>query len=171
LLFPLRITRTTPPPAWGYRTRVITDGVDPSLHIEYKSSHVKQYFKEQRALRTETTINNPNDFCVAIAGAGLLVAQKPRSGEGRRGPSSRTRGAARLSLLEPKTEDDLRRCDDLADMALRMLGCMEQQAAYRGRELGAAHDARAAKVPLGRPGQLAQRTINDGLPGTKEFLS
>ena len=67
LLFPLRITRTTPPPAWGYRTRVITDGVEPSLHIEYKSSHVKQYFKEQRALRTETTINNPNDFYVAKA--------------------------------------------------------------------------------------------------------
>jgi hypothetical protein len=67
LLFPHRITRTTPPPAWGYRTRVITDGVEPSLHIEYKASHVKQYFKEQRALRTETTINNPNDFYVAKA--------------------------------------------------------------------------------------------------------
>lgn len=64
LLFPHRITRRTPPPAWGYRTRVITDGVEPSLHIEYKSSHVKQYFKEQRALRTETTINNPKDFYV-----------------------------------------------------------------------------------------------------------
>jgi hypothetical protein len=64
LLFPHRITRKTPPPAWGYRTRVITDGVEPSLHIEYKSSHVKQYFKEQRALRTETTINNPKDFYV-----------------------------------------------------------------------------------------------------------
>jgi len=43
---------------------VITDGVQPSLHVEYKSSHVKQYFKEQRALRTETTINNPKDFYV-----------------------------------------------------------------------------------------------------------
>ena len=64
LLFPHRITRRTPPPAWGYRTRVITDGVEPSLHIEYKSSHVKQYFKEPRALRTETPINNPNDFHV-----------------------------------------------------------------------------------------------------------
>ena len=64
LLFPHRITRKTPPPTWGYRTRVITDGVEPSLHVEYKSSHVKQYFKDQRALRTETTINNPNDFYV-----------------------------------------------------------------------------------------------------------
>ena len=64
LLFPLRLTRATPPPAFGYRTRVITDGVQPSLHVEYKSSHVKQYFKEQHALRTETTINNPMDFYV-----------------------------------------------------------------------------------------------------------
>jgi hypothetical protein len=64
LLFPIRITRTTPPPTFGYRTRVITDGVQPSVHIEYKHSHVKQYFKEQHALRTETTINNPNDFYV-----------------------------------------------------------------------------------------------------------
>jgi hypothetical protein len=64
LLFPLRVTRTTPPPAYGYRTRVITDGVQPSLHVEYKHSHVKQYFKEQHALRTETTINNPNDFYI-----------------------------------------------------------------------------------------------------------
>jgi hypothetical protein len=62
LLFPRRITRRTPPPRYGYRTRVITDGVEPSLHIEYKHSHVKQYFKEQHALRTETTINNPKDF-------------------------------------------------------------------------------------------------------------
>jgi hypothetical protein len=64
LLFPLRRTRATPPPPFGYRTRVITDGVQPSLHVEYKSSHVKQYFKEQHALRTETTINNPMDFYV-----------------------------------------------------------------------------------------------------------
>ena len=67
LLFPLRLTRATPPPVFGYRTRVITDGVQPSLHVEYKHSHVKQYFKEQRALRTETTINNPKDFYVAKA--------------------------------------------------------------------------------------------------------
>jgi hypothetical protein len=71
LLFPLRLTKATPPPAWGYRTRVITDGVEPSLHVEYKTSHVKQYFKEQRALRTETTINNPKDFYVAKAVANL----------------------------------------------------------------------------------------------------
>jgi hypothetical protein len=62
LLFPRRLTRRTPPPAYGYRTRIITDGVDPSLHIEYKHSHLKQYFKEGHGLRSELTINNPNDF-------------------------------------------------------------------------------------------------------------
>lgn len=62
LLFPTRFTRSTPAPYFGYRTRVITDGVNPSLHIEYKRSHVKQYFKEGRALRTETTINKSADF-------------------------------------------------------------------------------------------------------------
>jgi hypothetical protein len=45
LLFPTRLTRRTPPPAYGYRTRVITAGVAPSLHVEYKHSHVKQYCK------------------------------------------------------------------------------------------------------------------------------
>ena len=47
-----------------FRTRVITDGVTPSLHVDYKNTKVKQYHKEGRALRTETTINNPHDFRV-----------------------------------------------------------------------------------------------------------
>ncbi len=62
LLFPTRLQRNTPPPNLGYKTRVITMGVAPSLHVEFKHSHVKQYFKEHRALRTETTINDPLDF-------------------------------------------------------------------------------------------------------------
>jgi len=47
-----------------FRTRVITDGVIPSLHVDYKNTKVKQYYKQGRALRTETTINNPHDFGV-----------------------------------------------------------------------------------------------------------
>ena len=46
------------------RTRVITQGVVPSLHLYYKNTHLKQYHKEGRGLRTETTINNPYDFAV-----------------------------------------------------------------------------------------------------------
>ncbi len=45
-----------------FRTRVITDGVTPSLHADYKHATIKQYHKEGRALRTETTINNTWDF-------------------------------------------------------------------------------------------------------------
>src|SRR3954452_17505738 len=45
-----------------FRTRVITDGVIPSLHVDYKNAKIKQYHKEGRALRTETTINDTRDF-------------------------------------------------------------------------------------------------------------
>jgi hypothetical protein len=51
LLFPRRLTRRTPPPAYGYRTRIITDGVEPSLHIEYKHSH--QAVLQRRARSAE----------------------------------------------------------------------------------------------------------------------
>ena len=59
LIFERRITKKTP---GRFRTRVITDGVTPSLHIDFKHSRIKQYHKEGRALRTETTINDPRDF-------------------------------------------------------------------------------------------------------------
>jgi hypothetical protein len=45
-------------------TRIIHGGVDPTIQAHYKHSKIKQYFKERRALRTETTINDPNDFDV-----------------------------------------------------------------------------------------------------------
>jgi hypothetical protein len=45
-----------------FRTRVITAGVTPSLHVDYKHTTIKQYHKEGRALRTETTINDTRDF-------------------------------------------------------------------------------------------------------------
>lgn len=59
LIFERRVTKATP---GRFRTRVITDGVTPSLHVDYKTSRIKQYHKEARALRTETTINNPHEF-------------------------------------------------------------------------------------------------------------
>ena len=51
LIFDRRVNRRTPS---RYRTRIITDGVTPSLHVDYKHSRIKQYHKEGRALRTET---------------------------------------------------------------------------------------------------------------------
>jgi hypothetical protein len=63
LIFDRRIHRGRTRPTPGrFRTRVITDGVTPSLHIDYKHTGIKQYHKEGRALRTETTINDTRDF-------------------------------------------------------------------------------------------------------------
>src|SRR4051812_32149217 len=63
LVFDRRIIRRGPRATRGrFRTRVITNGVIPSLHIDYKNTTIKQYHKEGRALRTETTINDPRDF-------------------------------------------------------------------------------------------------------------
>ena len=45
-----------------FRTRVLTEGVIPSVHVDYKHSRVKQYFKQEVALRTETTVNDTRDF-------------------------------------------------------------------------------------------------------------
>jgi hypothetical protein len=61
LIFDRRVSRRTP---GQFRTRVITDGVVPSLHVDYKSTRIKQYHKEGQALRTETTINNTRDFAI-----------------------------------------------------------------------------------------------------------
>lgn len=69
LIFGRRVNSRTP---GRFRTRVITNGVIPSLHVDYKNSRIKQYHKEGRALRTETTINNTRDF-----GIGKLLHNLP----------------------------------------------------------------------------------------------
>ena len=61
LIFGRSVTRRTP---GRFRTRVLTSGVIPSLHVDYKKSRIKQYHKEGQALRTETTINDTRDFGV-----------------------------------------------------------------------------------------------------------
>jgi hypothetical protein len=61
LVFDRKITRRTP---GRFLTRVLARGVEPAIQIRYKRSKLKQYFKEGRALRTETTINNTKDFGV-----------------------------------------------------------------------------------------------------------
>jgi hypothetical protein len=61
LIFNRRILRNT---RARLRTRVVTHDVTPSLNVYYKNARIKQYHKENRALRTETTINNTYDFGV-----------------------------------------------------------------------------------------------------------
>jgi hypothetical protein len=59
LIFERRVTKQTP---GTFRTRVVRQGVIPSLRVDYKSNGIKQYFKEGRALRTEVTVHDPRDF-------------------------------------------------------------------------------------------------------------
>ena len=69
LIFARRVIKRTPGP---FRTRVVREGVIPSLYVDYKSSRLKQYFKEGRALRTELTVNDAGDF-----GLGRKLANLP----------------------------------------------------------------------------------------------
>src|ERR1700682_1788564 len=73
LIFDRIITKKTP---GEFRTRVIQDGVHPSLHINYKNFDLKQYFKEGRGCRTEGTFRNPNDFGVNKGLSNLPYLQK-----------------------------------------------------------------------------------------------
>jgi hypothetical protein len=68
LTFQRRVSRRTPGP---FRTRVITRGVEPILTCYYRSSRLKQYFKEGRGLRTEMVICDTRDF-----GIGRRVSAK-----------------------------------------------------------------------------------------------
>lgn len=61
IVFDRKITKATP---GVFQTKVITRGVAPVIQAHYKHSKVKQYFKDARALRTETTVNDPYDFGV-----------------------------------------------------------------------------------------------------------
>jgi hypothetical protein len=85
LIFGRRIIRKGPRATPGrFRTRVITDGVIPTLHIDYKHSKIKQYHKEGKALRTETTINDTRDLGIgrrlenlpALRAAGFAASRR-----------------------------------------------------------------------------------------------
>jgi hypothetical protein len=44
------------------RTRIVTRGTEVTVNAFYKSSRIKQYLKDGRALRIETVINSPDDL-------------------------------------------------------------------------------------------------------------
>jgi hypothetical protein len=69
LIFERRVTKRTP---GRWRTRVVREGVLPSLYVDYKHNRLKQYFKEGRGLRSELTMNDPQDF-----GLGRRLANLP----------------------------------------------------------------------------------------------
>jgi hypothetical protein len=93
LIFDRRLKRSGPRATPGrFRTRVITEGVTPSLHIDYKHCAIKQYHKEGRALRTETTINDTRDFQI-----GKRLTNLPALREIGLSANRRLLGAQRLS--------------------------------------------------------------------------
>jgi hypothetical protein len=73
LIFDRVVTKKTP---GEFKTRVIQDGVHPSLHISYKNFDLKQYFKQGRGCRTEGTFRNPNDFGINKGLSNLPYLQK-----------------------------------------------------------------------------------------------
>jgi hypothetical protein len=59
VIFGRRVNSRTP---GRFHTKVFNRGVEAAIQIHFRASKVKQYFKEGRALRTETTINDTRDF-------------------------------------------------------------------------------------------------------------
>ena len=93
LIFGRRIQRGRKHPTPGrFRTRVITEGVTPSLHVDYKNSKIKQYHKLGKAIRTETTINETRDF-----GVGKRLTNLPAPRQIGFTANRRLLGAQRLS--------------------------------------------------------------------------
>jgi hypothetical protein len=61
LIFGRRVLPSTP---GVFATRVVTRNVDVTINVGYKHSRTKEYFKEGRALRIETVVNDPTDLGV-----------------------------------------------------------------------------------------------------------
>ena len=109
LIFDRRVRKDTP---GRFRTRVITEGVTPSLHVDYKNNKIKQYHKLGRALRTETTINDTRDFGIGKRLCNLPALRKVGFTANRRLLRTQrlshdpTDGAAALAAItEPVTTD------------------------------------------------------------------
>ncbi len=79
LIFGRRIPKTSKTTG-VFATRVVARGVDVTIDARYKHARVKQYFKQGRALRIETVINDPNDLGVLrrIVHLDELVARPAR---------------------------------------------------------------------------------------------
>ena len=67
-----------------FRTQVITNGACPCLYLFYKKTQVKQYLKEGRALRTETTFNQPRDLGIGKELTNLAAMAKAGDAASRR---------------------------------------------------------------------------------------
>lgn len=152
LIFNRRINRRTPGP---FRTRVITEGVTPHLYVDYKSSRIKQYHKQGRALRTETVINDTRDF-----GIGKRLVNLPALREVGAQANRRLLDVQRIShdsilgetafaqLTQP-TQVDGQRASALRFADQRTLTLLSALLIFRLQPTGfAAHDLRRHLAPL-----------------------
>jgi hypothetical protein len=162
LIFERRVTRRTP---GRLRTRVITEGVTPSLHVDYKSSRIKQYHKEGRALRTETVINDTRDFAIGKRLVNLPALREVGANANRRlldvqrlshDPILGETALARLTqpaIVEGQRASALRFGDGRAQALLSLLAIFRlQPAGFRAADLRL-HLAPLLGLP---PGQLRQ---------------
>ena len=87
IVFGRRVNSRTP---GRFHTKIFNKGVEPAIQVHYRASKVKQYFKEGRALRTETTVNDTRDF-----GIGRRLTQET----GRRSSRSAIRSTSASSTI------------------------------------------------------------------------
>jgi hypothetical protein len=101
IIFNRQVRTRGPHPTPGrFTTEVITHNVDPHIQIRYRTSKVKAYFKEQRALRVETTINDPYDF-----GIGRRLAPDNWAALRRTGIDTNTRFLTAVGHGQPEPPD------------------------------------------------------------------
>ncbi len=100
LIFDRTVRRRGPRPTQSrFRTRVLTTGVTPSIHVDYKHSAIKQYFKLNHAIRTEMTVNDTADFGIgrrlhnlpALAAVGFKANRRLRRSTNQLRPPCRSR--------------------------------------------------------------------------------
>lgn len=162
LIFDRRVTKATP----GYfRTQVVQDGVNPSLHAYYKKCHIKQYFKEQRALRTETTINNTKDFGIGKDISNLSFLQQLGRQINRRLLDAQhlsfncvisDQGLARI--VQPTVTDDGQRASALAWGQPRVMAILNALTSF-------------VHIPHGFTNQTLRSQVADLLPSDMTYRS
>ena len=101
IIFDQQIRRRGKHPTPGrFSTEIITPDVDPQIQIRYRASKAKAYFKERRALRVETTINDPYDF-----GIGRRLTSENWTALRHVGRDTNTRFLDALSAGQPEPPD------------------------------------------------------------------
>ena len=108
LLFARRITAQTP---GRFETRVLSEHTIPEILFRYKRCSIKQYLKQSRALRTETTVNDTYDL-------GIRRALEHLSELRERGDAIN----ARLLAMEAGSEDARLAGPELSDLVLPRRG-------------------------------------------------